>query len=76
MENCTVVSIPKEKQAQLEGDASPVALTPVLWKVLEDFIISWMIEDIGEQIDCHQFGSLKSTSTTYCLLDHVHICLC
>ena len=68
----TIIPIPKEKQVQLESNARPVALTPVLSKVLEDFIVSWMIENIGEQIDSRQFGSLKGTSTTYCPLDLVH----
>ena len=31
-----------------------------------------MIEDIGGQIDNRQFGSLKGTSTTFCLLDLIH----
>ena len=70
--NSTIIAIPKEKQVQLESDALPIALTLVLSKVLEDFIVSWMVEDIGEQIDSRQFGSLKGTSTTYCLQDLIH----
>ena len=35
-----------------------------------------LIEDDGEHIDSHQFGSLKGTSTTYCLLDLIHNWLC
>ena len=33
-----------------------------------------MIEDIdvGEHIDSRQFGSLKGSSSTYCLLDLIH----
>ena len=31
-----------------------------------------MIEDVSECIDPQQFGSLKSSSTTYCLVDLVH----
>ena len=31
-----------------------------------------MIEDVGKHIDSRQFGSLKGTSTTYCLLDLIH----
>ena len=41
-------------------------------KVLEDFGVSWMIEDVGKHIDSRQFGSLKGSSTTYCLLDLIH----
>ena len=67
-----ITPIPKVKQLQCEGDTRPIALTPVLSKVLEDFVVSWMIEDIGEYIDPNQFGSLKRSSTTFCLLDLVH----
>ena len=42
-----------------------------LCKVLEDFVVSWMISDIGDKIDPRQFGCLKGTSTTYCLLDMI-----
>ena len=31
-----------------------------------------LIEDDGEHIDSRQFGSLKGSSTTYCLLDLIH----
>ena len=31
-----------------------------------------MIENVGEHIDSRQFGSLKGSSTTYCLLDLIH----
>ena len=40
--------------------------------VLEDFVVSWMIEDVGEHIDSRQFGCLEGSSTTYCLLDLIH----
>ena len=35
-------------------------------------MVSWMIENVGEHIDNRQFGSLKGSSTTYCLLDLIH----
>ena len=31
-----------------------------------------MIEEVGQHIDSRQFGSLKGSSTTYCLLDLIH----
>ena len=31
-----------------------------------------MISDVGDDIDSQQFGSLKGSSTTYCLLDMLH----
>ena len=68
----SIIPIPKAKQTQVESDTRPIALTPVLSKVLEDFVVSWMVEDIGGQIDNRQYGSLKGTSTTLCLLDLIH----
>ena len=32
----------------------------------------WMIEDDRDDIDPQQFGSLRGSSTTYCLLDMIH----
>ena len=52
---------------------------PILWKCSNIIPIpkvkqplSWMIEEVGEHIDSRQFGSLKGSSTTYCLLDLIH----
>ena len=67
----SIIPIPKAKQVRLESDTRPIALTSVLSKVLKT-VVTWIIEDVGEQIDNRQFGSLKGTSTTYCLLDLVH----
>ena len=55
-----------------DGDLRPIGLTPVLSKVLEDFFVEWLIDDVKHHIDPQQFGSLKGTSTTYCLLDMLH----
>ena len=49
-----------------------ICLTLILSKVLEDFVVSWMIEDVGEYIDTRPFGSLRGSSTTYCLVNLIH----
>ena len=67
-----ITPIQKLKQPQNEGDMRPISLTPILSKDLEDFVVTWMIEDVGEYIDARQFGSLKGSSTPYCLLDLIH----
>ena len=64
--------VPKVKPVTGDGDLRPIALTPVLSKVLEDFFFEWLIHDVEHHIDPQQFGSLKGTSTTYCLLDMLH----
>ena len=40
--------------------------------MLEDFFVEWLIDDVKHHIDLQQFGSLKGTSATYCLLDMLH----
>ena len=35
----------------------------------QDFAVKCLIEDVQSAIDPQQFGSLKGSSTTYCLLD-------
>ena len=46
------------KQVHLESDTRPIALTSVLSKVFEDYVVARMIKDVGEQIDNRQFTSL------------------
>ena len=66
-----IIPIPKKQQPTCEEETKPISLTFCLCKVLEDFIVSWMISDIGDKIDHpRQFGCLKGTST-YCLLDMI-----
>ena len=67
-----VVPIPKIHPPTCEGDTRPISLTPCLSKILEDFVVTWMVSDISDKLDPKQFGCLKGTSTTYCLLDMVH----
>ena len=67
-----IIPIPKIQSPMDEGDFRPISLTPCLSKVLEDFVVTWLIDDVKDKIDPNQFGCLKGTSTTYCLLDMIH----
>jgi hypothetical protein len=67
-----IIPIIKIQPVSEEGDLRPISLTPCLSKVLEDFVVNWIISDLGHKIDPQQFGCLKGTSTTYCLLDILH----
>jgi hypothetical protein len=71
-QDANITPILKVKLPESEGDTSPISLTLCLAKTLEDFVVSWMVEDVKGKIDPNQFGCLKGTSTTYCLLDMVH----
>ena len=67
-----ITPVPKIPIAESKSDIRPISLTSVLSKILEDFVISWMFEDISDVIDPRQFRSLKGSSTTFCLLDSIH----
>ena len=67
-----IIPIPKIQPPMDEGDFRPISSTPCLFKVLEDFAVTWLIDDVKDKIDPDQFGCLKGTSTTYCLLEMIH----
>ena len=67
-----VIPIPKCNQPESESDTRPISLTPGLSKVLEDFVVRWLLDDLNGKIDTRQFGCLKGLSTTFCLLDMLH----
>ncbi len=41
-----ITPIPKVRQPTDEADTRPISLTPCLSKVLEDFVVRWMISDV------------------------------
>ena len=67
-----ITPIPKVPQPMREGDTGPISLTSCLVKVLEDFVVRWIMFDVENLIDSQQFGCLRGSSTAYCLLDMIH----
>ena len=66
--------IPKvNPPTQLEKHIRPISLTPVLTKVMESFTCKWIMECISEDIDPHQYGSVKGSSTVHALVELVHL---
>ena len=49
-----------------------ISLTACLSKILGDFVVKWMMEDIKHNIHPKQFGSLQGTLTTFCLIDMIN----
>ena len=64
-----ITPVPKCSSVSCEDELRPIALTSALSKVLEDFVVTWMLEDVKHKIDPKQFGSLKGSSTSFCLID-------
>ena len=54
-----------------EDELRPISLTSSLSKILEDFVVQWMIEDVQDKVDPKQFRCLKGSSTTVNLIDMI-----
>ena len=67
-----IIPIPKIQPLMDEGGSRPISLIPCLSTVVEDFVVTWLIDEVKDKIDPDHFGCLKGTSTTYWLLDMIH----
>ena len=71
-----ICPIPKvNPPTQLEKHIRPISLTPVLTKVMELFTCKWIMECVSEDIDLHQYGSVKGSITVHALVELVHLWL-
>ena len=67
-----ITPIPKTPSVSCEEELRPISLTASLSKILEDFVVNWMVDDVKHKINPQQFGCLKGTSTTFCLIDMIN----
>ena len=70
-----VTPIPKVHCPQSLSDLRPIAITPIPSLICEDFVFNLAYDKIKDSIDTQQFGNVKSSSTTHCLinfLDFLH----
>ena len=63
-----VTPIPKLPNPPSFNDLRPIAITPIPSLICEDFIFNWAYDTISSRIDLQQFGNVKSSSTTHCLV--------
>ena len=66
--DATIAPIPKETPATI-SKLRPISLTAHLAKVCEGFVSKWALEDMYHVIDRNQYGSIKGSSTTHCLIE-------
>ena len=52
-----------------------ISLTPFLSKVFEQFVVQWLLDFVGDQIDWGQYGGLKGSSIAHYLVDFVNFIL-
>ena len=70
--SANICPIPKVTPPKEKDDLRPISLTSCISKVIEEFVVEWILEDIGYLIDPKQFGCLRGSSTSLCLLDMFH----
>ena len=70
--DANIIPIPKTQPITSEDETRPIALTATLSKILEDFVVTWMTDDVKDKIDPKQFGSLRGSSTTFSLIDMIN----
>ena len=70
-----VTPIGKVPEPQSEEDLRPIALTPFFSKVMEHFVVSWLLEIIGPKIDFRQYGGTKGNSISHYLIELINFIL-
>ena len=67
-----VTPIGKVPLPQSEDDLQPISLTAFFSKVMEQFIVSWLMEIIGNKKDFRQYGGTKGNSICHYLIEFVN----
>ena len=71
----TGIPIQKITDPQSEDDLRIISMTPFFSKVLEKFVVEWLMEFIGDKIDPKQFGGLKGNSISHYMIELIHFIL-
>ena len=58
-----------------EDDLRPIALTSFFSKVLEQFVVAWLLEHIGNKMDFRQYGGIKGNSICHYLMEFLNFIL-
>lgn len=67
--------VPKVQVPKDEDDKRIISLTAFLSKVMEQFVIDWLLHFIGDKIDWGQYGGLKGTSISHYLIELINFVL-
>ena len=58
-----------------EDDLRPIAMTSFFSKVMEQFIVGWLLETIGDKMDFRQYGGTKGNSISHYLIEFLNFIL-
>jgi hypothetical protein len=65
----------KIKDPQSEDDLRIISLTAFFSKVMEKFIVEWLMSFIGDQLDPKQFGALNGNSISHYMIELINFML-
>ncbi len=72
--SANVIPVPKVNSPNtIEKGVRPISLTTIASKTLDSIILNMVNEKIEENINCNQFGGMGGASTTYVLVEMIHI---
>ena len=69
------IPLQKSQDPQNENDLRVISLTSFFSKVLEGFVLKWLMEKVKAQIDPKQFGGLKGNSVCHYLIELINFIL-
>ena len=68
-----IVAIPKVTcPIDITSHLRPISLTPIISKIMEGFVLKWLMDDIKPHIDPNQYGGLPTTSVVIALIEMYH----
>ena len=70
-----VTPIGKIPQPETEDDLRPIALTSFFSKVMEKFVVIWLLETIGDKLDIRQYGGIRGNSVQHYLIELMNFIL-
>ena len=70
-----VTPISKIPQPQTEDDLRPISLTAFPSKVLEQFIVEWLLDVFGHKLDFRQYGGIRGSSINHYLMEFINFIL-
>ena len=70
-----VTPISKVPQPETEDDLRPIALTSFFSKVMEQFVVNWLLEIIGDKLDLRQYGGIRGNSIQHYLVELLNFIL-
>ena len=70
-----ITPIAKTPSPLTEDDLRPIAMTAFFSKVMEQFVVTWLLEAIGDKMDFRQYGGTKGNSISHYLIEFINFIL-